>query len=241
LTAGTIVAANYLRDQPDANTALITLVETALLVISLCVAIFELVKSKDIAHATFITELNKAFVENSDYIKVYNHLQNCADDCCDCENSCADKNDLDIDNCNLPITKGQISNYLTFFETIYILFKKDVIDFKTLNDLFAYRFFLVVHSKIAQQKKLKLQPENFKNIFCLEYCWLEYRRNLERKKKENRKKKDSEIAFKDTPETVYGRLLLKDLVNEETYKRMINGCKPKLKKEKEKPDASVQK
>jgi hypothetical protein len=214
-------------DPNSVGSIIISIFESAALVGSLIYASAQLIASKDIAHATFITELNKAFVENSDYTDVYNHLQNCVDKCCDCENPCADKNDLETGNCTLPITKGQISNYLTFFETIYILNKKGVIDFDTLNDLFAYRFFLAVHSKIFQQQKLGLQPENFKNIFCLERLWLNYRKAAK--------------EIDDKPNTVYGRLLLKELVDEKTYESMTEECIPKLIEEKEKADASVQK
>jgi hypothetical protein len=75
----------------------------------------------------------------------------------------------------LIITIALLANYLTFFETIYLLKNDNVISFKYFDNLFAYRFFLAVHSKLFQQAILYPRQRNFKEIFCLEYEWLKYR------------------------------------------------------------------
>ena len=141
------------------------------LIDTIAIAIAEFKKSKEISRATFIVELNQTFIENEQYKKVYDALQNCLDNKCQhissgsvCDNECM----LDID-------KSIISNYLTFFETLYILIQRGVVTYDIIDDLFAYRFFLVVHSKLVQQKKIIPQPENFINIFRLEHEWIEYR------------------------------------------------------------------
>lgn len=189
----------------------ISILEAIGLVVSLIIAIHQLSDSKEITRATFLTELNKAFVENDDYLDLYNKLQNCLDDCCGCPNKCKNRIDLEA-KCNLDVLKGQISNYLTFFETIYILLKNDVISFRVLDDLFAYRFFLVVHSKVVQQKKIKQQPFNFKNIFCLEKEWLMWRKN-------NGKDKDPSVM------TIYNCLQLKELVSPKDYLELTSDRK----------------
>lgn len=210
ITATTLIESYVQLDTNSAVSIIISSVETILLLVSLVIAIAQLYDSKEISRGNFITELNKSFVENDDYTCVYNHLQNCKDDCCDCGTKCCDRLKITAD-CNLDLTKGQISNYLTFFETIYILNKRKVIDFDILNDLFAYRFFLAVHSKIVQQKKLKIQPQNFKNIFCLEYLWLKYR-------------KDHNIVSTDE-NSVYTHLLLEELVGKDIYKKLTKDCR----------------
>ena len=68
-----------------------------------------------------------------------------------------------------------ISNYLTFFESIYLLIEQKTIDISKLDNLFGYRFFLAVHNEMVQKKKLVGQPGNFKNIYKLEKLWMEYR------------------------------------------------------------------
>ncbi len=196
----------------DVLSIVISAVETVGLLASALIAIKQLADSKNVAHASFITELNESFVGNESYFDVYNKLQNCLDDTCLGGHPCGDRQDLDTPCC-CEISKGQISNYLTFFETIYILVERGVIYFDVLDDLFAYRFFLAVHSKIVQQQKIKPQPQNFKNIFCLEHQWLEYRKRIGK--------------YTERENTIYGTLLLRDLVTEEQYLELTKQAKPK--------------
>lgn len=148
-----------------------SVLEAVGLVITVALAIIQLKDSKEISRADFIVNLNQAFVENPEYQAVYDKLQACLD------GSCSQKKDgiCLLEDCELGISKSDISNYLTFFETIYILHKRKVISFDIIDDLFAYRFFLAVHSRYIQKMKLIPQPENFRNIFLLEKEWLEYR------------------------------------------------------------------
>lgn len=203
---------SILQLEPDSAISLaISTLEAIGLIVSLFIAIRQLVDSKEIARATFITELNKSFVENQDYVALYNALQSCFDKDCRAGKPCGKACDI-TEDCGLDFPKGQISNYLTFFETMYLLHKNGVVSFEIIDDLFAYRFFLAVHSKIVQQKKIKSQPQNFKNIFCLEYEWLRYRKEHG---------KDADPAA----DSVYNRLLLKDLVGEAEYKKLTDSCR----------------
>lgn len=124
--------------------------------------IYEINKSKKLNEAEFLIHLNSLFITNQDYKLVYNLLS-----AYDFESEPDYINE--ISNCD-------ISNYLTLFETFYILLKRKVIDIKLLDDLFAYRFFLAVHNPYIQREKLAISPKNFKNIFRLERIWLNYRK-----------------------------------------------------------------
>lgn len=149
----------------------ITLLESLGLVATILVAIIQLKDSKEISRGDFIIELNRSFVENPDYINVYNELQSCVDGKCEYKvNGICTRRE-----CKLKFEKSTVSNYLTFFETVYLLSKRNVISFDIIDDLFAYRFFLAVHSRVFQREKLMSQPENFKNIFLLEKEWLDHR------------------------------------------------------------------
>ncbi|MCD4827486.1 MAG: GNAT family N-acetyltransferase [Acholeplasmataceae bacterium] len=123
--------------------------------------IYEINKSKKLNEAEFLIHLNSLFITNPDYKVVYNLLS-----VYDMENE--PDYEKEISNCD-------ISNYLTLFETFYILLRRKVIDMKLLDDLFAYRFFLAVHNPYMQRRKLAISPKNFKNIFRLERMWLDYR------------------------------------------------------------------
>ena len=74
------------------------------------------------------------------------------------------------------LTNAEISNYLTFFETFYLLIVRNIIDISMIDDLFGYRFFLAVHNPCVQARKLVKSPENFPNIYKLEKLWLNYRK-----------------------------------------------------------------
>ncbi len=165
--------------------------EIAGLLVTIIFSVQEFKGSTEIARGDFIVELNKSYVENPKYMEVYTILQ--------------DKLDNNGPDRTNEITKAEISNYLTFFETIYLLEKNGVINFKIIDDLFAYRFFLAVHSDVFQEKKLGAQPENFKNIFQLEREWMNYRSEIH---------KDQ-----DGKPTVYVSKKLKDM---ECFKSRLN-------------------
>lgn len=199
----------------------ISLAEAVGLLVSLLIAVYQLKDSKEIARATFIIELNRSFIENEDFTDLYDKLQACFDGDCKCRldhNKCdKDKNSL----CALDVEKSVISNYLTFFETVYILHKKGVISFDILDDLFAYRFFLAIHSKYVQQKKLIYQPQNFTNIYLLEKEWLAYRVRIGKMSADAllQARKGYNI---DGKKSVYTSRLLVAMLGEEAYNDVIN-------------------
>lgn len=192
----------------------INLIENFGVVVSLIIAIYQLSDSKEIARATFIVELNKTFVENEKFTSLYDKLQACIDKKCELNHEIEDEYP-----CKLEVSKSDVSNYLTFFESIYILYKKGVIPLEIIDDLFAYRFFLAVHSRIVQEQKLINQPENFINIFKLERKWLDYRVEIGKLSKEELLKAEKSGA--KVTDSVYTTRTLKSMVPDEMYKRLI--------------------
>ncbi len=189
-------------DDKDVIEVIISLLEAVGLVISLFVAVRQLGESKEIARAQFVLELNESFVENEQYIELYNALQNCLDNNCELQSQCEHS-----DKCLLPFSKGAVSNYLTFFETIYLLKRDGVLSFAIIDNLFGYRFFLAAHSRFVQETKLVAQPENFINIYKLEQQWLDYRISIGKIPK---------------PGSVYATRKLCDQIPAEQYQRIIN-------------------
>ncbi len=217
-----IGTAGLLRDVLKAGDELVSLYisicESIGVLITIAIAIIQLSDSKEISRASFIVELNKSFVENEDYKKVYDILQDSLD------HNCEEQNYYENDNCDVFLSKSDISNYLTFFETIYILYKRRVISFDIIDDLFAYRFFLAVHSRIIQREKIISQPENFKNIFLLEKEWISYRIKIGKTTKEKMEKATEyyreNLSKEDRVnkwDNVYEARPLKSLVSIEKY------------------------
>ena len=120
--------------------------------------IIQLQEQKKVQQADFVVGLNEAFVNNENYANMYLNLEE----------------ELRTGEA-AEFSTIEVSNYLTFFETIYLMLNDEVVDIKTVNDLFSYRFFLAVHSKSVQAVKLVKSPKNFRNIYYLEDLWMEYR------------------------------------------------------------------
>lgn len=124
--------------------------------------------------------------------------------------------------------KGSISNCLTFFETIYILKNRRVISFEIVDDLFAYRFFLAVHSDLFQKNKLGSQPENFRNIYKLEKEWLDYRVSIGKNSQKELDEACQRFAKMDAEQrrtakwnNVYEARQLRGLVDEDRYEKLV--------------------
>ena len=66
-------------------------------------------------------------------------------------------------------------SYFTFFESVYLMYKKGVIKMSLLDDLFGRRFFVVVNCKEVQDLDLKKNRDYYENIFKLYKVWKQYR------------------------------------------------------------------
>ncbi len=163
----------------DSNMAVLTLLVSAF---SAYFIVLQLKGEKSISEADFLVNLNQTFIGDPGYAKVYTEL----------EKEFADP------PAEPELSRIEISNYLTFFETIYLLIEENVMDISAINDLFAYRFFLAIHSDYVQKMKLVNEPYNFRNLYKLEGLWMEYRKKhgLKIFREENSLEKSCERAGK---------------------------------------------
>ncbi len=143
----------------DAVANLFSLISILIAATGALLVVIQLRDTKRIQSAEFIMTLNQSFVENESYSQVYTELE------------AADKSGKEPN-----LSRIQISNYLTFFETFYILYKEGAVTLEIMDNLFSYRFFLAVHNNYIQRMKLISSPANFRNIYLLEKEWVEYRR-----------------------------------------------------------------
>ena len=116
---------------------------------------FQMKRARDIAEGEFITTLNESFLANEDVKGLYRKFIKdevlCEDD------------------------QTAIVEYLTFFETIYLLLERDVIDIKLIDDLFRYRFFIAVTNTCVQDLELIPDAQYYTNIYALDDLWTRYR------------------------------------------------------------------
>lgn len=204
------------------------------LIVTILMAIIQFKDDNEVQTASFIRSLNADFIRNEKNVQIYDKLSACNFKECpkigECELNHKYKCIHETDG---TFSRSQISNYFTFFETIYILYKKGTIDIEVIDELFGYRFFLACHSKVMQDMKL-YSPTNFYNIYALEHIWVKYRIDKGKLDKEKyyegvetyRKLRRGEITPKkafDLWENVYYSHPLRGLFpNDEQYKFFLN-------------------
>lgn len=116
---------------------------------------FQMKRSKDMAEGEFILSLNTSFNENPDIRMLYSKL---------CQ--------------GVPLVEDDrvaIVDYLTFFETMLLLLRRNVLDMKLMDDLFRYRFTIAVTNADVQQMELIPDAKYYRNIYTLDYLWDKYR------------------------------------------------------------------
>lgn len=74
--------------------------------------------------------------------------------------------------------KEILLNYLTFFESIYLMKEQGNLDFDTLDELFGRRFFIVVTNKTVQDIDLCKNRKYYENVFKLYHDWVKYRKAI---------------------------------------------------------------
>lgn len=129
-----------------------------LVFLGLLLTIINIEDGRRLQEAEFLVTLNKVFVDNETYTKVYEYLEN----------------NLNHKKNKEKLKSSEVSKYLTFFETLYVLVKEHSVTIDEFDDLFGYRFFLAVNDPDIWDIKLK-KKKNFQNIYELEYRWFNYR------------------------------------------------------------------
>ena len=122
---------------------------TALTAVVGAVAIwFEMKRSKDMAEGQFISSLNQDFLGNEDIKRLYEKLV-------------AGSEILEED-------RVKIVEYMTFFETVFLLLDRGVLALDLTDDLFYYRFQVAVNNKDIQSMELLPDAQYYVNIYTLD-------------------------------------------------------------------------
>jgi hypothetical protein len=123
----------------------------------------QLKSSKELNEAQFIVNLNTNFTSNQDIVKIFVLLE---------------KSQKDGENPFNEDDKAKMTIYLTYFESIHLLLNRNILSYKLVNDLFAYRFFLAVHNKYLQDMELLRDASYYRDIFRLHKEWSRYRNKV---------------------------------------------------------------
>ena len=116
-------------------------IEMLLSVLGVMLVVLQINKSTSLTEGEFILNLQQTYADNDEFVALF---LKCWDDFNNCDNETNSK-EIDIKT---------LVNYLTFFESIYIMLKKGVVKIDLLDDLFGRRFFIVVNNKKVQDLEL---------------------------------------------------------------------------------------
>ena len=173
-----------------------------LISLSAAVAVFVQIKQgTDIAKADFVMGLQETFSNSKGFSKLfitcwneyadsgfaYGNVSNNQYD----TNSNSVKTFLDNDD-----GKEVLINYLTFFESIYLMKEMGNLDFKILDELFGRRFFIVITNKTVQEEELCTNILYHDNVKKLYEDWVNYREKLITQNKAVNDCKDTDIIRK---------------------------------------------
>ena len=125
-------------------------------VIGVILVIIELRSNRDLSQGSFITNLSDSFNNNDAVQRIYKKLET---------------NEIISDDDTVDIVA-----YLTYFETIYVLLKKNAIDISLIDDLFAYRFRLALRNASIQRISLVRYDSSYINLYKLDHLWCKYKK-----------------------------------------------------------------
>lgn len=150
-----------IESEPKSKVGIATDVAGTLAALVGAVAIwYQLKKSRDLTEAEFIVNLNDSFTSNLEVKAVYSKI----------EKSRQSRSTLLSDD-DIPA----IVSYLTFFETMQSLIQRKILTYQMIDDLFAYRFFVVAHNEFVQEVELIRDASYYRNFFALHKGWSAYR------------------------------------------------------------------
>jgi hypothetical protein len=132
--------------------------------IGLLKLIYESNKTRKLKEAEFVASLNRDFTSNNLICSLYQKLEH----------------DYRKQDEPSRINEEDVVSfvvYLTFFETLHDLILKGIIKIETIDDLFGYRFFIMIHNKVVQETELTAPTliDSYINIFKLYDKWTKHR------------------------------------------------------------------
>lgn len=122
---------------------------------------WQLKREKDLKEAEFIMNYNTAFITNPELTEIEKALE-----------AYRKTNVFTFDESQRQL----IINYLVYNEALAAMIFRGVLSIGNIDDLFMYRFFLVVNNPIIQKEELCPEALYYKGCFKLYKKWSAYRK-----------------------------------------------------------------
>lgn len=120
-------------------------------------------KHRKTAEAQFMLEYNKSFIENKDMCMVEHYLEQEVG------------GDPVTEMSSLREQRQIFINYLVYLEGMASCVHQDQLAFESIDDVFAYRFFIAVNNPEVQSLELVRCAQYYRGCFRLYEEWVEYR------------------------------------------------------------------
>ncbi len=120
----------------------------------------QFVRDKKINEASFITNFSTTFYDPIDLGRIMNKIDS---------TNISGKQQITKEDYNDIVT------YLQWCETLASLVLENVISIKSINALFAYRFFLITNNETVQKMEIVPNKEYYQEIYLLHKKWEEFK------------------------------------------------------------------
>lgn len=150
----------------------ISMIEGIVAAVSISFLVYQLQKGdeeeerqRNIAEAQFILQYNRVFIENKFMLKVEKRLENY---------TFYDKGKKGTSLINKK-NRQYFINYLVYFEGLASSIMRDELNLEHIDNLMAYRFFMIINNPEIQEIELFRFPDYYRGCFNLYKKWKEYR------------------------------------------------------------------
>lgn len=168
------------------NAILKDMVITSISLIAAIAVFFQIRQGTNIAKAEFVMNLQERFSDSKGFSELFMV----------CWNAYSTKNNQSVKKyLEENIDKGVLLNYLTFFESVYIMKEQGNLDFDILDELFGRRFFIIVTNAEVQNKDLVPNIAYYDNVKKLYIDWKAYREKSIKYSTEKNIKKTKFLEF----------------------------------------------
>lgn len=146
----------------DEATKLVSITATITAVVGVFAVYIQIRKSKLIEQSSFTIEISKYFYEVPGISDLIHKLGWASD---------VEDSEYVVKQSDRPT----LIKYLNYLKTVATLVDDKVVTVETLNNVFAYEFFIVLNNKSVQEMELTPFFEFYTDIFELYYQWMKYR------------------------------------------------------------------
>jgi hypothetical protein len=143
---------------------IVTTITTLTTVVGVFAVWLQMQKGKKLNEGEFILNLRKQFVDNPHIFEMTVKLEKY-------ERS---------DKTENPFTEDDISDvaaYMTFFEVMYLLMKRNIIKLFMVDLLFAFHFFILINNDRIQELELIPCQDYYIDVYRLYYEWTNFRKS----------------------------------------------------------------